>query len=67
VLVRLVRTRTRGEVVIITVNLSSHDTAQLNARARPWIWGPASAQTALQPPTICVRLVREVALSVKRV
>jgi hypothetical protein len=39
-------------------------TAQLNARARPWVWG-RPATVALLSPALCVHHLRNVALSVK--
>ena len=37
-------------------------TAQLNARARPWIWGTTRAQAALLPQALYMHHLRNVAL-----
>ncbi len=37
-------------------------TAQLNARARPWIWGRPPAQATLLPPTLYIHPLRNIAL-----
>jgi hypothetical protein len=45
-----------GEIFLITDALSSHNSAQLNRRANPWIWGRPTRDHRHYRRLLCYRL-----------